>query len=174
MLNSVPNSPSCLACVLSYLQWRPLSQNGQVMMSLWVMEFELRGTCWKSLLKASPWLRKLPACRQHVATTAKCWHILPKCPCRGNTILIPTPFFVSGFADIHQIFLYSTRGTYREFLCKFWYAGYGWGSREILGFWKCQENKVVTRQKIILFAKIGGWEDEKTERMKIFLHTNVA
>jgi hypothetical protein len=66
------------------------------------------------------WLRKSPTCWRHVATTAKCQHILPKCPCRGDTILIPTPFFVSGFAGIHQIFLYSIRGTYGEFLCKIW------------------------------------------------------
>ena len=65
------------------------------------------------------WLRKLPTCRGHVAPTAKCRHIWPKCLCRGDTILIPTGFFVSGFADIHQIFLYSTKGTYGEFLCKF-------------------------------------------------------
>ncbi len=31
----------------------------------------------------------------------------------------PDTFFVSGFADIHQIFLFSTIGTYVEFLCKF-------------------------------------------------------
>ncbi len=40
----------------------------------------------------TPWLRKLPTCCRHVAPTAKCGHILPKCPCRGDTILIPTPF----------------------------------------------------------------------------------
>ncbi len=38
------------------------------------------------------WLRKLPTCQQHVAPTAKCHHILPKCPCQGDTILIPTHF----------------------------------------------------------------------------------
>ncbi len=80
----------------------------------------------------STWLRKSPTCQQHVAPTAKCRHIWPKCPCRSDTILIPTHFFVSGFADIHQIFLHSTRGTYGEFLCKFSYVGYSWGSREIL------------------------------------------
>ena len=32
----------------------------------------------------------------------------------------PDPFFVSGFANIHQILLYRTRGTYGEFLCKIW------------------------------------------------------
>jgi hypothetical protein len=58
--------------------------------------------------------------------------LLAKMPCRGDTILIPTHFFVSGFANIHQIFLFSTRGTYGEFRCKFLYVGYGWGSREIL------------------------------------------
>ncbi len=78
----------------------------------------------------------------------------------------PDTFFVSGFANIHQIFLFSTRCTYGGFLCKFWYVGYGWGSREILGFWQCQENKVVTRWKIILFAKIGGWEDEELRGWK--------
>ena len=52
-----------------------------------------------------PWLRKLPTCSQHVAALAKCRHILPKCPCRDDTKLIPTQFFVSVFADIHQIFL---------------------------------------------------------------------
>ncbi len=31
----------------------------------------------------------------------------------------PDTFFVSGFAAIHQIFLFSTRDTYEEFLCKF-------------------------------------------------------
>ncbi len=78
------------------------------------------------------WLRKSPTCRRHVAPTAKCRHFWPKCPCRADTILIPPHFFLSGFADIHQNFLFSTRGTYGEFLCKFWYVGYGWGSREIL------------------------------------------
>jgi hypothetical protein len=67
-----------------------------------------------------PWLRKSPTCRRHVAPTAKCWHFWPKCPCRADTILIPTHFFVSGFADIHQNFLFSTIGTYGEFLCKIW------------------------------------------------------
>ncbi len=66
------------------------------------------------------WLRKSPTCRQHVAPTAKCCHFWPKCPCCADTILIPTHFFLSGFADIHQIFLFSTIGTYVEFLCKIW------------------------------------------------------
>ena len=48
------------------------------------------------------WLRKSPTCRRHVAPTAKCRHFWPKCPCRADTILIPTHFFLSGFADIHQ------------------------------------------------------------------------
>jgi hypothetical protein len=33
-------------------------KNGQVMTSLRVMEFELPGTCWKSLLKASQEVRR--------------------------------------------------------------------------------------------------------------------
>ncbi len=44
--------------------------------------------------RSGPWLRKSPACRRHVATKAKCRHILPKCPCPGVTILIPTLFCV--------------------------------------------------------------------------------
>ncbi len=90
--------------------------------------------CLLTSASSSAWLRKLPTCRQHVAPTAKCRHIFPKCPCRSDTVLIPTHFCVSGFANIHQIFLYSTRGTYGEFLYKFQYVGYGWGSQEILGF----------------------------------------
>ncbi len=43
-------------------------------------------------LDTGTWLRKLPTCRRHVAPTAKCHHIFPKCPCCGDTILIPTPF----------------------------------------------------------------------------------
>jgi hypothetical protein len=38
------------------------------------------------------WLIKLPTCWRHVAMTAKCWHILSKCACRGDTILISTHF----------------------------------------------------------------------------------
>jgi hypothetical protein len=45
---------------------------------------------------------------------------LAKMPLLWRHNLIPTHFFVLGFADIHQIFLYSTRGTYGEFLCKIW------------------------------------------------------
>ena len=102
-------------------------------LNAWVVMMELRillhnplawchAICWclLNLLSLAPWLRKLQTCRRHVAPTAKCRHIWPKFLCRGNTILIPTHFFVPGFADIHQIFLYSTRGTYREFLCKIW------------------------------------------------------
>ena len=54
---------------------------------------------------ALPWLKKLPTCPRHVTATAKCQHIWPKCPCCGDTKLIPTFFCVSVFADIHQIFL---------------------------------------------------------------------
>ncbi len=45
---------------------------------------------------------------------------LAKIPLSWQHNFDPDTFFVSGFADIHQIFLYSTRGTYGEFLCKIW------------------------------------------------------
>jgi hypothetical protein len=51
------------------------------------------------------WLRKLPTCWQHVAATAKCWHIWPKCPCRGDKKLIRHSIFVSGIADILSFLL---------------------------------------------------------------------
>ncbi len=56
------------------------------------------------LLDKAAWLGKLPTRRQHVAPTAKCWHIWPTCPCRGDTKLILTHFFVSVIANIHPIF----------------------------------------------------------------------
>jgi hypothetical protein len=56
-----------------------------------------------SLKTCKAWLRKLLTCWRHVAMTAK--HILLKCPHPGGTKLIQTQFFVSEFADIHQIFL---------------------------------------------------------------------
>ncbi len=52
-----------------------------------------------------PWLRKSLTCWRHVATTAKYWHIWPKCPCRGDTKLIQHSIFVSGIADIDPILL---------------------------------------------------------------------
>ncbi len=58
-----------------------------------------------SVCSSWPWPIKLPTCRQHVATTAKCWHILPKCPCRGNTILIPTHFLCRDLLIIFPFFL---------------------------------------------------------------------
>ena len=51
------------------------------------------------------WLGKLPTCQQHVAVTAKCRHIWPKCPCHGDTKLIRHSIFVSGIADIHLFLL---------------------------------------------------------------------
>ncbi len=46
----------------------------------------------------------------------------------------PDTFFCVGICRHPPNFpLYgSTKGTYGEFLCKFLYVGYGWGSREIL------------------------------------------
>jgi hypothetical protein len=45
------------------------------------------------------WLRKSPTCRQHVATTAKCWHIFFQMP-------------LSWRHNFDQIFLYSMQATY--------------------------------------------------------------
>jgi hypothetical protein len=39
------------------------------------------------------WVGKLATCRQQVGPTAKCRHIRPTCPCRGDTNLIPTQHF---------------------------------------------------------------------------------
>ena len=68
--------------------------------------------------KNCTWLRKLPTCRQLVATTAKCWHILPKCLHHGDTILIPTQFLCWGLPTSIK-FSYSTQATYLNFSVRF-------------------------------------------------------
>jgi hypothetical protein len=47
------------------------------------------------------WLGMFTTCRQHFAPIAKCRHFWPTSPCRGNTKLIMTQYFLSGIADIH-------------------------------------------------------------------------
>ena len=44
----------------------------------------------------APWLGKSATCWQHVGPTAKCQHIWPACPCRGDTKLILTQHFCVG------------------------------------------------------------------------------
>ena len=50
---------------------------------------------------------------QHVGPTAKCWHILPKCPCRGDTKSRHN-IFVLVIADILQTLTQEHRKTHTQ------------------------------------------------------------
>ena len=120
-IDSDSDSARCIFHPLWHCQSSQCCRDVVAIELLWIRDsliVRMGGLVVKSI--QCSWLRKSPTCWRHVAPTAKCRHIWPKCPCRGDTILIPTHFFVSGFADIHQIFLFSTIGTYVEFLCKIW------------------------------------------------------
>ena len=64
------------------------------------------------------WVGKLATCWWHVGPTAKCRHILPTCPCRGNTKLIPTQHFLCRWLPTFTQFSLSTRATYPEILVR--------------------------------------------------------
>jgi hypothetical protein len=51
------------------------------------------------------WLAMSPTCRGHVGPTAKCRHIWPTCPCRGDTKLIPTASCCSCVAGGQRLLL---------------------------------------------------------------------
>ena len=55
---------------------------------------------------------KLSKCWQHVARTAKCLHIWPTCPCRGDTKLIPTHLLCVGVCQHLPNYSVSTKVTY--------------------------------------------------------------
>jgi hypothetical protein len=71
---------------------------------------------WKALFLAEKVANMSATCRPDSQMSAH----LAKMPLSWQHNFDPDTFLVSEFANIHQFFLYSTRGTYREFLCKIW------------------------------------------------------